>query len=180
MSSSSWYALTVKPQHERTASQYLRQKGFEEFSPVYMATRRWSDRLKEVESCLFPGYVFCRFSYEERLQVLGTPSVTSIVGFSRTPIPVPDDEIAAVRTMMKSGARLEPWPYLSVGERVWIAQGSLGGLCGALVREKDRLRVVVNVELLQQSIAVEIERELIAPESVAQDPGHKSRSAEHE
>ena len=170
MCTSSWYALTVKPQHERTGSLYLREKGFEEFSPVYRARRRWSDRQKELESCLFPGYIFCRFSYEQRLEVLSTPSITSIVGFARTPAPVPDAEIDAIRTMLKSGCRVEPWPYLNAGERVLIRQGCLLGLCGTLVRQKDCWRVIVNVELLQRSIAVEIDREAIAQQRDLQKP----------
>jgi transcription antitermination factor NusG len=159
MPGSCWYALTVRPRHERSASQCLRNKGLEEFSPVYRARRRWSDRIKEVELCLFPGYVFCRFSYEDRLLVLGTPAITSIVGFAKTPAPIPDTEIAAVLAMVKSGRRVEPWPYLRAGEQVRIEDGCLQGLCGTLVRETDHWRAVVNVELLQRSIAVEIDRE---------------------
>src|SRR6266446_2287815 len=134
MFTGSWYALKVKPRHERTAAQYLHEKGFEEFSPLYTAIRRWSDRVKAVESCLFPGYVFCRFSYEERLQVLRTPSVMSILGFGRNPIPIPDEEILSIRRMLESGRSVEPWPYLRVGERVRIRRGCLEGLYGALVR----------------------------------------------
>ncbi len=156
-----WYALTVKPRHERAASGYLRDKGLEEFSPVYRARRRWSDRWKETELCLFPGYIFCRFSYEQRLLVLGTPGIHSIVGFARTPAPVPDSEIAAIRKMIDSGRRVEPWPRLRIGERIRIEEGCLQGICGVLVRERDCWRVVVNVELLERSVAVEIDRESV-------------------
>jgi transcription antitermination factor NusG len=161
MPGSYWYALTVRPRREQSASQHLRKKGLEEFSPVYRERRRWSDRMKEVELCLFPGYVFCRFSYEERLLVLGTPGITSIVGFARTPAPIPEGEIAAILAMVRSGRRVEPWPYLRAGERVLIGDGCLQGLCGTLVREKDQARVVVSVELLQRSVAVEIDREAL-------------------
>ncbi len=163
MPPSSWYALTVKPRHEQTASQHLRAKDLEQFLPTYRAVRRWSDRRKELDLCLFPGYVFCRFSYAERLQVLGTPGITSIVGFAKTPAPVPDSEIDAIQAMVKSGRAFEPWPYLRAGDRVRIDEGCLQGLSGALIREKDRWRVVVNVELLQRSVAVELDREALTP-----------------
>jgi transcription antitermination factor NusG len=156
-----WYALTAKARRERAASQYLRDKGFEAFSPIYHTRRRWSDRLKEVELCLFPGYVFCRFSYQERLQVLGTPGIASVVRCAKVPAPVPDAEIASIRTMVRSGRPVEPWPYLRVGEQVRIGQGCLEGLCGALAYEKGCWRVVVNVELLQRSVAVEVDREAV-------------------
>lgn len=154
-----WYALTVKPRHEKTAAQHLRQKGLEDFSPVYRARRRWSDRMKELDLHLFPGYVFCRFTYAERMQVLNTPSVTSIVSFGKTPVPVEDSEILAVREILASGYPARPWPYLRAGERVRIEDGCLAGLTGTVVRERDVCRVVVNVELLQRSVAVEIDRE---------------------
>ncbi|MBI1791634.1 MAG: UpxY family transcription antiterminator [Acidobacteria bacterium] len=162
MSPHCWYALTVRPRHERTASQYLRNKGLEEFAPVYRVRRRWSDRFQDVEMHLFPGYIFSRFSYEERLQVLGTPGITSIVGFAKTPAPVPDLEVTAIQAMLRSGRRVEPWPYLRAGDRVRIEEGCLEGLCGTLVREKDEWRVVVNVEILQRSVAVEIDRGAVA------------------
>ena len=156
--SAQWYALTVKPRHEKAAAQNLRLKGLEDFSPVYRARRRWSDRIKELELQLFPGYVFCRFSYARRLDVLNTAGVTSIVGFGKTPAPVDDSEILSVRAIIESGYPALPWPYLRVGQRVRIQEGCLAGLAGTLVREKDVYRVVVNVELLQRSVAVEMDR----------------------
>ena len=163
MVTSCWYALTVAPRHERTASRYLREKGFEEFSPTYRSRRRWSDRVKEVELCLFPGYIFCRFFNQERLQILNTPGITSIVGFAKTPMPVPDGEIAAIQTMVTSGRQVQPWPYLLAGELVRIEEGCLHTLCGTLLRNKDCWRVVVNLELLGRSVAVEIDREALTP-----------------
>ena len=162
---SNWYALTVKPRHERAAAQNLRQKGLEDFSPVYHDRRRWSDRTKDLEMHLFPGYVFCRFTYAQRLQVLNTPSVTSIVSFGKMPVPVADTEIMAVRAIVASGYPARQWPYLQAGQRVRIEEGCLAGLAGTLVREKDVCRVVVNVDLLQRSVAVEIDKEAIRPEN---------------
>lgn len=158
-----WYALTVKPRHEKAAAQYLTGKRLESFLPLYRSQRRWSDRKKVVELCLFPGYVFCRFGYEHRLEVLKIPSVTSIVGFGGQPASVPDAEIQAIQTIIASGRPAGPWPYLTAGRRVRIEHGPLTGLEGILTREKDAWRVVVSVELLRRSVAVEIDREMISP-----------------
>ena len=156
-----WYALTVKPRHERAAAQNLRDKGLEEFSPAYRARRRWSDRIKDLELQLFPGYVFCRFTYPDRLRVLNTPSVTSVVSFGKLPAALDDAEIQALQAIVTSGFPARPWPYLRAGQQVRINESCLAGLTGTLVREKDLFRVVVNVELLQRSVAVEIDREFI-------------------
>jgi transcription antitermination factor NusG len=158
---SHWYAVTTKPRSESATARHLRSKGFDELAPVYRTRRRWSDRFKEIEHPLFPGYVFCNFTFEQRMHVLSTPGVTSIVGFGHRPAAVDDSEIAAIRSIVDSGARAWPWPYLQTGQRVRIEDGCLRGLTGTLVRENDSWRVVVNVELLQRAVMVEIDRDLL-------------------
>ena len=156
-----WFALTVKPRHEKMVAQSLRHRGLEDFLPLYSARHRWSDRIKDVEFPLFPGYMFCRFDYERRFPVLTTPGVSSIVGFPNLPTPVSEDEIAAIRTVVSSGLPIQPWPVVRVGQSIRIERGSLAGLHGILIRERDSLRVVVSLELLQRAVAVEIDRDVI-------------------
>lgn len=167
-----WFALTVKPRHEKAVAQSLRHRGLEDFLPLYSVRHRWSDRVKAVELPLFPGYVFCRFDYEQRLPVLITPGVTSIVGCTKLPTPVSEDEIAAVRIILASGLAAQPWPVVRVGQSIRVESGSLAGLQGILIREKDSSRVVVSLELLQRAVAVEIDRDIIcATRGVSQNAG---------
>ena len=156
-----WFAVTVKPQHEKTAAHSLQLKGLEDFVPLYRDRRRWSDRVKELELPLFPGYVFCRFTLLQRSAVLATPGVRSIVGFGKTPAVVPQAEIEAIQAMVASGLPARPWPFLQVGQRVRIERGPLSGLEGILVQLKDAWRVVVSVPLLQRSVAVDIDRDVV-------------------
>ncbi len=160
-----WYALTTRPQHERKAVQALDIKGFQTFLPLYRTRRQWSDRRKILDLPLFPGYVFCRFTPEERLRVLTSPNITSVVGVGKRPCPLPDEEVQAIQAMVASGLPLEPWHFLTAGQRVRIQGGALDGLTGIVALEKNSLRVVVNVELLRRSVAVEISRERLAPEN---------------
>jgi transcription antitermination factor NusG len=153
-----WYALSVKPRHEKAGSLLLANKGLEVFNPVCRTQRRWSDRIKELDVSLFPGYIFCRFGFERRMAVLTTPGITSIVSAGKQPAPVSDDEISSVQSIVASGRQAVPWPYLSIGRKVQVAAGCLEGLVGTVVRDKGVCRVVVNVELLQRSVAVEIDR----------------------
>ena len=161
MPSPQWFALTTKPRYERAAARNLRLKGFEEFTPACSMRRRWSDRFKEIEEQLFPGYLFCQFAYEQRLTVLNSPGVLSVVGYGKQPAAVDDSEIAAIRAIVDSGARAWPWPYLRIGQHVRIERGCLQGVAGTLVRENDFWRVVVNIEILQRAVAVEIDRHMI-------------------
>lgn len=160
---SSWFALTVKPRHEKAAAQNLRFRGLQEFLPLQRVRRAWSDRTQIVELPLFPGYVFCRFSYAERLLALNTPGINRIVGFGNTDTPLEESEVESVKTLVASGLPVSPWPYLKIGDGVRIAYGLLEGVRGAILREKNPWRVVVSVELLNRSIAVEVDRDLISP-----------------
>src|SRR5664279_6353582 len=87
-----WYALRIQSKLAIVASTTLRGKGYEEFLPLYRSRRKWSDRTKDLDLPLFPGYLFCRFDGNHRLPVLTTPGVIGIVGAGKTPIPVDHDE----------------------------------------------------------------------------------------
>ena len=158
-----WFALRIKSQHETKVATALRSKGYEEFLPLYRIRRRWSDRFKEVYSPLFPGYVFCRFDVNQRLPILVTHGVMLIVGSGKTPLPVDDQEITALQSIDKSGLQAQPWPFLQVGQRVRIDQGSLAGIEGILIGLKGPHRLVVSVTLLQRSVAVEIDEQWATP-----------------
>jgi len=121
-----WYVLTIQSRTPRLTAQILRGKGFEEYLPLYCARRRWSDRTKTIEVPLFPGYLFCRFDPLDRMvPVLTTPGVTGVVSAGRTPIPVSERELDAVRAVLASGLAAQAWPYLGVGSKVSIAAGPL-------------------------------------------------------
>jgi transcription antitermination factor NusG len=158
-----WYALRVRSNFERAVSESLGSKGYPEFLPTYRARRRWSDRIKEIRAPLFPGYVFCRFDANNRLPILQTPGVVSIVSFAKTPTPVEESEIAAVQRIVASDALSRPWPFLNTGDRVQVIDGPLAGLEGILLEFKKSLRLVVSVTLLQRSVAVEIDGDWVRP-----------------
>ena len=158
-----WFALTVKHQHERSVEGALASSGVDTFLPLYRLRRRWSDRSIDLDAPLFPGYVFGRFAAGDRVRVLRTPGVARIVGFGGLPAPVAPSEIDGIRAALASKLPIGPWPYPKPGDRVRIESGPLRGLEGALVRQKDALHLVLSVELLQRSLAIEVTAETISP-----------------
>jgi transcription antitermination factor NusG len=158
-----WFAVRTATGRERSVADLLGHKGYEEFLPVYRVKRRWSDRTKELELPLFPGYLFCRFPVSRRLPILVTPGVQSIVGYGRTPTPVRDEEVDALRRVVQSGVQTTPYPYLEVGQQVEIREGSLAGVQGILLQIKNSWRIVLSVELLRRSVAVEVDRASVQP-----------------
>jgi len=162
-SSYPWYALQVRTQHERGVADFLGGGGFDWFLPLYKCRKRWSDRVKEVEVPLFPGYLFCRFNVHDRLPILKTPGVIQIVGYNRKPVEIDEAEIGAIRTLVGFGMASQPWPYLHVGDRVQIESGPLQGMSGILTNFKGKHRLIVSITLLQRAVAVEIDGALVTP-----------------
>lgn len=160
---SSWFALQVRSRRESMIAAQLEGLGYECFLPLYKSIRRWSDRKKELEQPLFPGYLFSRFDFQNCRSLVMTPGVLQVVGNGRSPIPVDESELESVRQMLASGLPNQPWPYLQVGQRVRITYGSLNNLEGLLVHFKGGHRVVLSVSLLQRSVAVEIDLDWVTP-----------------
>jgi transcription antitermination factor NusG len=154
--SQSWFALNTKFRYEDFAARHLAGKGYEIFLPVYRCRRRWSDRLKQLEIPLFPGYLFCRFDAMDRLPILTTPGMIQIVGFGKTPVPIDDAEIAALQSAIRSDLAREPWPFLRIGEKVRVDYGPLRGVEGILLNIRGGHRLVLSITLLQRSVAVEV------------------------
>jgi len=161
MTTPCWFALTVKPRHERAVAAQLEARTVEGYVPVHRECHRWSDRLRTVELPLFPRYVFARFPLTERVSVLSIPSVLSVVGFGGKACPIEPRQIEAIQRMIASGLPVAPWPFLKLGQTVRLAGGALDGVEGILVREKTGYRVVVNVQLLNRAVSVEIERDRV-------------------
>jgi transcription antitermination factor NusG len=158
-----WYAVRVRSQHEDMVTRHLRVRGLEAFLPLYRCQHRWSDRFKEVELPLFPGYVFCQFDAANRLAVLTVPGVVQLVGVGKKPLPIDETEIAGIQSATKSGFATQPWQFLKIGQKVRIEHGPLCGIEGILIGHRGHQRLVLSITLLQRSVAVEINGEGVRP-----------------
>jgi len=140
----------------------------ESFLPLYTEQRRWSDRFKEIELPLFPGYVFSQFDPKNRLPILTVPGVVHIVGTGKNPVPIDETEIQAIQAAVRSGYATRPSPFLQIGHKVRIEHGPLCGIEGILTGFRGHHRLVLSITLLQRSVAVEINGESVRPLSLKQ------------
>jgi len=157
-----WYAAYTAPRHEKRVTQQMDRRSIHCFLPLYRSVRRWKDRRKPIDLPLFPGYVFVHLALRDRLQVLRLSGVVQLVSFSGKPAALPAAEIEALRNGLAS-RRAEPHPYLTAGRRVRIRAGSVAGLEGILVRRQQKSRVVITIELIQRSVAIEVDEADIEP-----------------
>jgi transcription antitermination factor NusG len=152
-----WFALQVKSRYENIVTEHLEGRGYEWFLPQCRVRKQWSDRFKELERPLFPGYLFCRLNPLNRLPILTIPGVVLIVGVAKTPVPIDENEILAIQAAVKSGLPIQPLRALRIGQRVRIDRGPLCGLEGTLIELRGRHNLVLSVTLLQRSVAVQVE-----------------------
>jgi transcription antitermination factor NusG len=160
-----WYAAYTCANQEKRVAAELDVRVVEHFLPLYSSVRRWSDRRVSLELPLFPGYVFVRLALRDRLRVLQIPTVVRLVGFSGGPAVLSDTEMEIMRSGLSQSLHAEPHPFSSIGRRVRITGGPFSGLEGVLKRKRNRnsLRVVVSLRLIQRSVAVEVEVADVAP-----------------
>jgi transcription antitermination factor NusG len=151
-----WYVACTSPRHEKTAAAYLAHRGVEHFLPLYERRSRWKDRVANVITPLFPGYVFLHLAYRERLQALQAPGITSFIQFGGVPAPVDSQEIETLRAGLSASGVAEPCAYLAVGNRVRVLNGPFTGLTGIL-QKKDGVRLVVSVHEIMRSVMLEID-----------------------
>src|SRR5437016_6381227 len=154
---SRWYAAYTSANHEKRVAEQLGVREVEHFLPLYASARRWKDRRVTLQLPLFPGYIFVHMALRDRLKVQQVPGVARLVGFDGKLVALPEKEIQALRRSFESGVRAEPHPYLTVGRRVRVKSGPLAGTQGILLRRKGNFRVVISIELIQRSVAVDTE-----------------------
>jgi transcription antitermination factor NusG len=152
-----WYAAYTSANHEKRVAEQMGVRKVENFLPLYASVRRWKNRRVTLERPLFPGYVFVRLALRDRLRVQTIPGVARLVGFGQTPTALPDEEIGAMRISLASGMRAVPHAYLAAGRRAQVQSGPLAGLNGILVRRKSGGRFVISMDLIQRSVAVEMD-----------------------
>ena len=159
-----WFAVYTTSRHEKRVAEHFGRRAIEHYLPIYRSKRRWKDGSRvTLDLPLFPGYIFARIRRNERVRVLEVPGVLWIVGKSGTePTPLPEFEIETLRAALDP-LSVEPYPMLAVGQRVRIRTGALAGIEGIVVRRKNSFRVVITLELIMQSIAVEVSADDLEP-----------------
>ena len=152
-----WFAVYTTCRHEKRVAQHLEQRQIEHYLPLYRTQHRWKDGSRVmVDLPLFPGYVFVRVGWRDRVGVLAVPGVVSMIGTALRPAPLPDFEVERLRTGLDP-MQAEPHPLVTVGQRARIKAGALAGVEGIVIRKKSGIRVVLTLSLLMQSIAIEVD-----------------------
>ncbi len=159
----SWYALGVHARQEKAAKTALEKRGIAVFLPIRIERHAWSDRVKNVELALFPGYLFIHtvMTPARRVDLLKPRQTIDLIGrvpgSEQVARAIPDHEIESLKTMVATAVNLDPTERLVRGTLVRVATGALKGACGIVVREPDgRRRLVVQIELLGRGVSADL------------------------
>jgi len=164
-----WFVVQVVPRSECRVASILTYKGYQPFAPTYASTRRWSDRIKTIEKPLFPGYVFVRNASTAVTGLIhSTPGVMRILSAGGRPSLVPDAEIAAVQRLTVK-ARPKPAQHLTIGQRIEILDGPFAGIAGIIRRIKNRASLIVSIQLISQSISIDLDEHQLGSTAVIVD-----------
>jgi transcription antitermination factor NusG len=158
-----WYVLQTRSRYEKRVRDQLAAKHIMALLPLWRKRSLWKDRVRCVEVPLFSGYLFGYFALQEKVAVLKTVGVARIVGVHGMAVPMPEEQMAAVHTMVEHRLPYDPYPYLAEGMRARITRGVLTGAEGTLVAKGPKYRLVIPIELIQQAVAVDVDRADVEP-----------------
>lgn len=164
-----WYCIHTRSRHEEVVYQRLEKKRIPTFLPRLEVWSRRKDRKKKMQKALFPGYIFVHEILDpyHRLEILKISGVVRILGNERGPVPVPDLQVESIKKILDGKSAVSPFPYLKEGQLVRVVYGPLKGCEGFLLKIKEgKEKLIISVDLLQRSVAVEIEGASVEPVSL--------------
>lgn len=161
-----WHVLWTRSHCEQLVYDQLAAKGFQLFLPKMEVWSRRGGLRHLIRVPMFPGYLFLRYAMDKSgfIEVQKARGLVRMLGerWDRLAF-VPEEEIEAIRTLLDSRLSVLAHPYLRVGQRVRISQGPLAGVEGLLMRTKpNKGLLVLSIDLLQRSVAVEVDSTLVA------------------
>ena len=152
MNEKHWLAVYVKMHHEKKTRDRLNAMGIENFLPVQIEMRQWSDRKKKVERVLIPMMIFVYVNRLEQTEVLTLPSITRyvVLRHEHSPAIIPDKQMERFRFMLDYSDEVINFNQdtFITGEKVRVIKGPLTGLEGELVTLNGKSSIVVRIEKL--------------------------------
>lgn len=156
-----WYAVYTVVRHEKTVNSSLAEKDIETFLPLREEVSRWKDRRKRVHLPLFPGYLFVNMLLLDRWSVLNTRGVVRILGINGNPVPVSVEQIDAIKRVLESKLKYDPYPYFTQGREVVITNGPLQGIKGRILERRGNYRLILSIDIILRSVVVEVDIKVV-------------------
>ena len=154
-----WFAIYVKSRNEKKVFKQLDDMGIESFLPLITRLKQWSDRKKKVDEPLFRSYIFVNISLKDYYTVLNVPGVVKFITFERQPVPVPENQIIAIKEYINDNDLHDVnYEDFKEGELVRIKSGQMKDLVGRFIKINGKHRIIIDIEAVGQSLPINIAR----------------------
>ncbi|MBC8526859.1 MAG: KOW motif-containing protein [Candidatus Cloacimonetes bacterium] len=150
-----WYAVYTKSRHEKKVAQSCMEYNISYFLPLQESVRYYKNRVVTFMKPLFSGYIFCRCNVDGKRQLYQTGHICKFLE--------PLDqlqfvkELQQIRGVREKGIRLFSHSYLQRGRRVRVIRGPFKNFQGKISHRKGKYKLVLNIDLIRQAVAVEID-----------------------
>lgn len=156
-----WYAVYTRSRSEKKVAHELVKSGIDHYLPLYCTLRQWSDRKKKVSLPLISSYIFVHISPHQHYVVDQTSGVVCFVNFNGKPVAIPEWQIRNLQILAESRATIEDCHEFKKGEPVKVTMGPLAGLHGVVVEARGQRKLVITIDALNFSMAVNVDPQIV-------------------
>lgn len=156
-----WWVAHTKARSEKALAWDLLRRDIGYFLPLLGRVRFSGGRKRRVLMPLFPSYVFVCGSDDDRYAAMTTDRIFQTVRVADQGGLIA--ELAAIEKALAGEMVLDPYPYAVTGRRCRIKAGPFRGLEGIVVQRARQARLVLEVTILGQGAAMEVEPDLLEP-----------------
>lgn len=154
-----WYVIQTRSRFEKKCTTFLHRNGISVYLPLQKKMSVWSDRIKEVETPLFPGYLFVQFSESERYRILNTPGIVRFVSFGGQYATINCKQINAIQKAITSDLELDVVDIVfEPGQEVLITSGPFKDNYARLVRHNGKGKLLLTIDSIGKGVLLEIGR----------------------
>jgi transcriptional antiterminator RfaH len=155
-----WFVIWAESRAEKKVAQRIEAMRLSPWLPLVKERHRWSDRWREMECPLFPGYLFARTTNADWSQVLRTPGVLTVVKEAGKPALLANSFVSSLRDAIgREGATpeavAESVDYAS-GDEVIVEEGVLRGVRGVVRERRSGRQLVIWVAEIGRGVAFTI------------------------
>jgi len=154
-----WHVLNTCPRCEKKLEAYCRVSGFEHYLPLRLEVKVYQRRKVEARKPLFTGYVFARFRFSQRVRIMQSQQVVRVLKVNDQGGLL--NELGQIRKALEVEPRLGACLALQRGMPVRIITGPFCGLEGVVSALKGQTRVMLNVSMIGQGVAVEVTPDML-------------------
>lgn len=162
--SEQWLVVHCRPRCEKKAAYFMVEAGFLVYLPLQRSIRVYGKRERVFMKPLFPGYVFAVVPVDKKYYIRQNQYVANVIEVYQQDVFV--RQLNDLKKAVESDSIVEVLPFLCEGEVVKVLSGPFKGLEGPIITIKGKTRVVISLEMIQQSVSFEVDVSQIAPLSL--------------